>query len=352
MAVTKPTTVSEIIFEQRDSEIFKIPDIKTRLDTLQKYFFPRLEVLLRHTLDVIQTVYDVNPYERMTFVYAPSHRKTARQNTARQNFDYDQVHIGLSGKRRTDRTLTIKRENGSPFFLHPTYLTYNVDLQGGMFVKLLPFRQLVDSKFVSTVAHLIRHNLDTLSPIFTLTHISHSSAEQFVHIRNAFTNGEVGMNGIRLLSPLYYFPLDINRGLRNLILAFIALYPLLDSLISIAEGEPPRLPEMLKKFKKWYRSDGKKYVQKLDSNYESSDLTDLPELDSYSFVRPGLWWSVLARDKWKCCSCGRSAKDGITLHVDHIMPRSFGGTNDLKNLQTLCLKCNIGKSNKDSTDLR
>ena len=118
MVVTKPTTVSEIIFEQRDSEIFKIPDIKTRLDTLQKYFFPRLEVLLRHTLDVIQTVYDVNPYERMTFVYAPSHRKIARQNV-----DYGQVHIGLSGKRRTDRTLTIKRRDGKPFFLHPTYLT-------------------------------------------------------------------------------------------------------------------------------------------------------------------------------------------------------------------------------------
>jgi hypothetical protein len=347
MAVPKPTTVSEIIFEQRDSEIFKIPDTRTRLDTLQKYFFPRLEVLLRHTLDVIQTVYDVNPYERMTFVYAPSHRKTASQN-----FDYGQVHIGLCGKRRTDRTLTIKRRDGNPFFYHPTYLTYNVDLQGGMFVKLLPFRQSVDSKFVSTVAHLIRHNLDALSPIFALTHISHSSAEQFVHIRDAFIDEEVGYNGIRLLSPLYYFPLDINRGLVNLILAFIALYPLLDSLVSIGEGEPPELYKMLKKFKKWYLSKEKQYEEKLDSDYERSDLIDLPELDSYFFVRAGLWWSVLARDKWKCCSCGRSAKDGITLHVDHIKPRSLGGSDDMKNLQTLCLKCNIGKSNKDSTDLR
>jgi hypothetical protein len=255
-------------------------------------------------------------------------------------------------KRRTDRTLTIKRRDGKPFFFHPTRLTYSVDSKGGLFVKLIPFNQGVDSQFVSAVADLIRDNLDALYSIFALTHISHSSAEQFVHIRNAFTNEEVGYNEIRLLSPLYYFPLDINRGLGNLILAFIALYPLLDSLFSIAEGEPTQLYKMLKKFNKWYRSDGKKYVQKLDSDYESSDLTDLPELDSYSFVRPGLWWSVLARDKWKCCSCGRSAKDGITLHVDHIKPRSLGGTDDMKNLQTLCLKCNIGKSNKDSTDLR
>ncbi|MEQ9487121.1 HNH endonuclease [Coleofasciculus sp. F4-SAH-05] len=347
MAATKPTTVSEIVFEQRDSEIFKIPDTRTRLDTLQKYFFPRLEVLLRHTLDVIQTVYDVNPYERMTFVYAPSHRKTARQN-----FDHGQVHIGLSGKRRTDRTLTIKRRDGKPFLFHPTRLTYSVDSKGGLFVKLIPFNQGVDPQFVSAVADLIRDNLDTLSPIFALTHISHSSAEQFVHIKNAFTDEEVGYDGIRLLSPLHYFPLNINRGLVNLILAFIALYPLLDSLFCIAEGELPKLSQMLKNFKNWYLSDEEEYEEKLDSNDESSDFTDLPELESYSFVRAGLWWSVLARDKWKCCSCGRSAKDGITLHVDHIKPRSLGGTDDIKNLQTLCLKCNIGKSNKDSTDLR
>ena len=73
------------------------------------------------------------------------------------------MHIGLCGKRRTDRTLTIKRRDGNPFFLHPTYLTYNVDLQGGMFVKLLPFRSGVDSKFVSTVADLIRDNDDSMT---------------------------------------------------------------------------------------------------------------------------------------------------------------------------------------------
>jgi 5-methylcytosine-specific restriction endonuclease McrA len=78
----------------------------------------------------------------------------------------------------------------------------------------------------------------------------------------------------------------------------------------------------------------------------------MPELDSYSFVRPGKWWGVLARDKWKCLSCGRSAReDGVLLEVDHIIPRSKGGSNDMSNLQTLCKKCNIGKSNRDNTRL-
>lgn len=56
---------------------------------------------------------------------------------------------------------------------------------------------------------------------------------------------------------------------------------------------------------------------------------------------------VLKRDNFKCCSCGASpAKDpSVELHVDHIKPWSKGGETVIDNLQTLCSKCNIGKSN-------
>lgn len=56
---------------------------------------------------------------------------------------------------------------------------------------------------------------------------------------------------------------------------------------------------------------------------------------------------VLKRDDFKCCKCGASpAKDpSVVLHVDHIVPWSKGGETVLENLQTLCSKCNIGKSN-------
>ncbi len=52
---------------------------------------------------------------------------------------------------------------------------------------------------------------------------------------------------------------------------------------------------------------------------------------------------VLNRDGYKCCMCGRSQKE-VSLEVDHIVPASQGGTDDLGNLATLCHDCNIGKS--------
>ena len=56
---------------------------------------------------------------------------------------------------------------------------------------------------------------------------------------------------------------------------------------------------------------------------------------------------VLQRDGYRCCACGAlPAKDpNVVLHIDHIIPVSYGGSNDMENLQTLCAKCNLGKGN-------
>ena len=69
-------------------------------------------------------------------------------------------------------------------------------------------------------------------------------------------------------------------------------------------------------------------------------------------VMPAIRWHVFQRDTWRCVSCGRTSHDGVILHVDHIVPRSLGGTDTIDNFQTLCDTCNIGKSNRDATDLR
>jgi hypothetical protein len=59
-----------------------------------------------------------------------------------------------------------------------------------------------------------------------------------------------------------------------------------------------------------------------------------------------LRFQVLQRDNFTCRSCGRSpaTEIGVILHVDHIFAWSRGGETFLANLQTLCDRCNFGKS--------
>ena len=63
-------------------------------------------------------------------------------------------------------------------------------------------------------------------------------------------------------------------------------------------------------------------------------------------MTPSLRYDIMKRDGFKCVLCGRTPKDGITLHVDHILPVSKGGKTVPSNLRTLCSICNLGKSDK------
>lgn len=52
---------------------------------------------------------------------------------------------------------------------------------------------------------------------------------------------------------------------------------------------------------------------------------------------------VLQRDKFTCQYCGGTPQKGYVLNVDHVIPRSKGGSNEIENLITACELCNAGK---------
>ena len=81
-------------------------------------------------------------------------------------------------------------------------------------------------------------------------------------------------------------------------------------------------------------------------------------MDSPHDTEPKQWvdrmpwpqWAVKAvrvRDRGHCADCGTSVS--LEMHdeenIDHIVPLSKGGTNDLVNLQLLCKTCNLKKYN-------
>lgn len=60
-------------------------------------------------------------------------------------------------------------------------------------------------------------------------------------------------------------------------------------------------------------------------------------------------FEVFKRDQFKCQYCGKSAPE-VTLHVDHIVPVSKGGGNEILNLVSACADCNLGKSDRRLSD--
>jgi len=75
------------------------------------------------------------------------------------------------------------------------------------------------------------------------------------------------------------------------------------------------------------------------------------EFKSNSPIRAGLSvkvrFAVFRSDEYRCRICGASAEDDARLEVDHKVPVSKGGTDEMENLWTLCFDCNRGKSASD-----
>ena len=91
----------------------------------------------------------------------------------------------------------------------------------------------------------------------------------------------------------------------------------------------------------------------------SSDTTDNPEIvqlptfaeqqqepTGNSMSRTEMYDFLLRRDGAKCQGCGRAFDDPRYLEIDHIMPRSDGGSDHISNRVLLCGPCNRAKGNQ------
>ncbi len=354
-----PTAASadpdEIAFEAIDAEIFRIPDLKTRLNVLQNYFFPRLERLLRLFAEGVRTAYGIDPYEHMTVAYRPAHRKDAVRVK-----DLGEVYIGLTPG-RGDVPLHVLHDDGTAFKYSPSYLLIVVNSEGALQIVFRPYYYAVDQAFRERFEAAVEECWDSIGALMEMTRIAADVAGSWIPLRGSL------LGPCQWTSPLIHFPVSESAWLGLLSFPFVALYSLLDTGARLARGENSRLPELIEALKANAEEPTDQEVGPGPDEEEKSVRTAaepsalpagddgspvLPELDSYRMIRDGKWYQILARDNFTCCGCRRSGpKDGVVLHVDHILPRSKGGTDEVANLQTLCAKCNLGKSNRDNTRL-
>jgi len=67
-------------------------------------------------------------------------------------------------------------------------------------------------------------------------------------------------------------------------------------------------------------------------------------------LSPRQRFRIFERDLFTCRYCGRRPPE-VVLEVDHIFPRSRGGSDAEGNLCTACRDCNAGKAAQPVTDL-
>ena len=263
-------TMDDIIFESRDIEIFNIPDTKTKLNTLQNYFFPRLQRLLDVALLLIKEVYKIDPLERYTFVYRPSHRKDAKVNA-----DYSEVYIGIGGRRNTKRQLKIKRPDGKAYSFHPSMLYFKVTPTGELSVELWPFSHQSPT-YIREIKRYLIENYETFLVILNAGKISYEDGDSFVSIVSRLNDQHV----FWLSSANHYFPIENQAAIHNLALSFAILFPVLDTCYDIAEGNTPIFTNHFDNLKTWLINIEDQEENEVEHN---KTIPQIPELDRGAF---------------------------------------------------------------------
>jgi 5-methylcytosine-specific restriction endonuclease McrA len=102
--------------------------------------------------------------------------------------------------------------------------------------------------------------------------------------------------------------------------------------------ENANIRRKLRKYDKKYYSSAKGKVWIINMNHKRRErITNGNKRVTLQDIK-----DVYNRCKYQCINC--NTKDNLT--IDHIIPLSKGGMHEYSNLQILCSKCNMRKSNK------
>lgn len=349
---------SDISFDDQDANLFLVDDARLRADALKHSVLPRLRVVMNSAISLIRDIYGIEVLDDSIISVFPNFREK-RYKDNELTHKYDSVFVGLGGQRKA-KWPGFSRKDGKPVQILPFRFAF-VLTQNGVFTLLENgwLKGLSEKSFEEILRFHIEHEHKINPLCFEARMRPIAGWANDLPILSPFRDHykyriEHGLFDNYYRGHNYHFPAS-SVLLKELVENFACFFPVYDSYIQMAKGNPHRLDALIDKLSKWlqqYQDDSDS--EEGQNNAELKKYRELAAASAEAKVRvmPAIRWQVFQRDQWKCVACGRNSHDGAILHVDHIIPRSRGGLDALENYQTLCDICNFGKSNRDATDLR
>ena len=349
--------LKQILFDEDDRTLFLIDDIQLKADAIRYSILPKLEIVNNELISRLIKVYNFDFFQNYSVAKTPHFRisKTQRKEPTKTNYSYS--GISITGQRKENKWFGLDRGNKIIPSISPTNLSIDLTNKG---LSTHLFFNHPKNFTIETYQKFYTFFIDNIEIISGLASKANFQYQfKYFNIfsikRDLELRFESGDYDIIFSTRPFEYPINYKK-INDLIFSNIIFFPVINACINIALGEQPKLEENITKIEANLFDYVKTYFGEQEAKAKKVSIENA---DNYKQkaegkvkVQAGLRWQVFQRDNWRCLSCGRGVEDNIILHVDHILPRSKGGKDEFDNYQTLCDICNIGKSNKNQTDLR
>ncbi|MBP8114804.1 MAG: HNH endonuclease [Chitinophagaceae bacterium] len=348
--------LKNIVFDHEDRELFLVDDLQLKADAIRYSILPKMQIVVNYAISQIKETYKVNVFENSMIAQAPHYRLNNRKGDMKK--DYDFARISIRGQRKFENWKGIETPSGGQIQASPFTLDLILTNEGLHILLKSQSHRLSKNSNKKVFGFLMKYSstinlIQKAAKVFDKRICTGNDwlIDNEIWLKDKFKRNDFD---ISMISDFISYPIKSDQ-LSEVIVRMTLLYPIYHSFIQIGMGQNVKFSDLIVKFDSTLLNKSIQFSMNQKVNESPIDLKIVKERAATKIkVMPGIRWQVFKRDNWRCVSCGVKAveNDTVILHVDHILPRSKGGKDEMINFQTLCDKCNLGKSNTDKTDLR
>ncbi len=350
----------DIKFDQDDKSLFLIDDLQLKADAIRYSILPKMEIIGNELISRIMDIYKINYYDNCVLAKSPNFRKSNRKNSLSVNYNYSSV--SLTGLRKRDKWVGLTKQGNKQAIILPFWLRIELNTDGLVYMFYYNYPRNFSKETHTKIFNFLIENENLIQNILYSANVFPDFESEKENLPIVGFRNKLKWKFENKLYDLFFLPARPiqypigTEQVEYLIERCVILFIIFQSFIDISLAEEPQLKQYIQYYHEWIMVNIEN--NKYNNSLSHENTNNLSEREIYRItankikVMPGIRWQVFKRDNWRCVACGQRADNNVILHIDHILPRSKGGKDEISNFQTLCETCNTGKSNKDDTDLR
>jgi hypothetical protein len=351
----------EICFDLDDKNLLSLEtsDLQAKVVAIRDKLLPKLVAVTKYSIKRINEIYQTDVGELSTISKSPQFRDNRKKEIV-TNRNY--AVAGLTSHRSATLWKNIKNKNGTQAKIVGFHLSYFLDKDGLIYYFKAPspshFQFLHHKENVKLFCHFhneYEHEVESIlervsGNLDVYFRASSGDIEPLPHDKYLAHVADEKLWDVRYRSRWISFPVD-NEIIDSMVEDFVAFYPLYESYLRIASGQPIVIAERIKQYENYFGQEANSATEDeadsvLEGKHELSERTFRARNGKIIVMKKEL--ALREQKTLRCEACGFDFETAYGdlgrgfMECHHLMPLSTKegeAETNLADLSLLCSNC-------------